>query len=49
MIIAISNLIGQPITTVAPSPGPAVGDGILLEDGSFFLILESGDFFLLES
>lgn len=28
-------------------PGPATGDGLLLEDG-FFLLLESGDFLLLE-
>jgi hypothetical protein len=28
--------------------GPAVGDGFLLEDGTSFLLLESGDFLLLE-
>lgn len=27
--------------------GPSTGDGLLLEDGFFFL-LETGDFFLLE-
>ena len=30
------------------SDGPAIGDGILLETGSSFLLLESGDFLLLE-
>lgn len=29
--------------------GPSSGDGILLEDETSFLQLESGDFFLLES
>lgn len=35
----------------APAPGgggPAVGDGLLLENGTDFLLLESGDFLLLE-
>jgi len=39
---------GQPIETAPPSAGPAVGDGILLEDGTSFLLLESGDYLLLE-
>ena len=28
--------------------GPSSGDGVLLEDGTSFLQLESGDFLLLE-
>lgn len=33
----------------AGAPGPASGDGMLLEDGSSFLLLEDGSFLLLES
>jgi len=29
-------------------PGPATGDGLLLENGSDFLLLEDGSFLLLE-
>lgn len=32
----------------ATTPGPASGDGLLLEDGSSFLLLEDGSFLLLE-
>ncbi len=28
--------------------GPVSGEGILLEDGVFFILLESGDYILLE-
>ena len=28
--------------------GPAVGDGMLLENGTDFVLLETGDFLLLE-
>lgn len=40
----------EDIAAAAPG-GPAVGDGLLLEsdtDGTAFLLLESGDFLLLE-
>lgn len=30
------------------APGPAAGDGLLLEDGTSYLLLESSDFLLLE-
>jgi len=29
-------------------PGPSVGDGLILEAGTDYLILETGDFILLE-
>jgi len=37
----------QPIDSGGGS-GPVSGDGILLEDGVFFILLESGDYILLE-
>jgi hypothetical protein len=33
---------------VSGGSGPAAGDGLLLEDGTSFLLLETGDFLLLE-
>lgn len=36
------------VTDAAEGVGPAVGDGMLLENGSDFLILENADFLLLE-
>jgi len=33
---------------VQPTGGPSVGDGLLLESGTYFLILETGDYLLLE-
>lgn len=38
------------VAWVAPSTGsgPASGDGLLLETGTDFLLLETGDFLLLE-
>lgn len=35
--------------TGVPAPGPVSGDGMLLEDGTSFLLLEDGTFLLLES
>jgi len=34
--------------TIAAASGPAAGDGLVLEDVAGFLLLESGDFLLLE-
>lgn len=39
----LSGLVGA-----GSDPGPAVGDGLFLEDGTSFLLLETGDFILLE-
>lgn len=38
------------LTMVGPAgaAGPATGDGILLEDGLSFLLMEDGSFLLLE-
>lgn len=41
-------LIGVPFGAGGGGGGPAAGDGLLLEDGVSFLLLESGDFLLLE-
>jgi hypothetical protein len=48
--ISIGTALGNSTPTSAsppPSSGPSVGDGVLLENGTDFLLLESGDFLLL--
>jgi len=42
-----SLAVAGEITGVVPG-GPETGDGLILEDGSGFLLLETGDFLLLE-
>jgi hypothetical protein len=39
---------GGPGVGLGGITGPSTGDGILLEDGAFFLLLEDGSFLLLE-
>jgi hypothetical protein len=56
--IEADNGVDDPITRIftitvtdvseGGGSGPSVGDGLLLEDGTFFLLLETGDFLLLE-
>ena len=53
--ITVSSPIGSiPLQSILWSAagggdsGPAVGDGILLENGTDFVLLETGDFVLLE-
>jgi len=44
-------LFGAPEEEAVAAAGPAAGDGLLLErdtDGTEFLLLETGDFLLLE-
>jgi hypothetical protein len=41
------RLIPRPVGGGASSGGPT-GDGILLEDGSSFLLAETGDYLILE-
>lgn len=42
------GLFRRHVTATGGGGGPAVGDGLLLEDGVSSLLLESGDFLLLE-
>lgn len=47
-IASLDLTTGEPIGDGASGAGPAVGDGLLLEDGISYLLLETGDFLLLE-
>lgn len=46
--VGVPQLGLHPPSTTGPLPGPQLGDGLLLETGVDFLLLESGDFLLLE-